>query len=293
MSGNTPQLADWGRAEDATGAPPDRASQGSASRSAMPAALGPRFELLLGAIKAEVIPRLVLTHGHGDPQHAARSPSGQAAKLLPLLLGDRLEAVIAHLHRLHDEGLTIEAIYLDILAPMARRLGELWLSDQCDFAQVTVGMLGLQRLMRHFALQFRGEQAAVPAERRVLLAAVPGEQHTFGVAMLAEFFRRDGWEVVDEPPRSLEELLDRVRCQPFHVVGLSLSRDGGLGALAGAIRAIRRQSCHGAVGILVGGAAFADHPRRAARVGADASAADPRQAVQQARNLLALLAAAR
>lgn len=296
MTGNTPQVADWGRAEDATGAPPDRASEGTAARIGAQAAHGTRLDHLLSAIDAEVIPRLVLAHrDRGLPSLSLRAeePYAQTAKLVPLLLDDRLDAVLAHLHTLRDEGLGIEAIYLDILAPMARRLGELWISDQCDFARVTVGMLGVQQLMRHFSLEFRGELGATPSNRRVLLAALPGEQHTFGVAMLAEFFRRDGWDVVDEPPRSLGDLLDRVGGQPFQVVGLSLSHDGGLGALARAIRAIRRHSCNAAVGIMVGGAAFADHPRRAARVGADASATDPRLAVQQARNLLALLSAGR
>jgi hypothetical protein len=44
---------------------------------------------------------------------------------------------------------------------------------------------------------------------------------------------------------------------------------------------------------MVGGAVFAGSPERVARVGADASALDPRQAVQQARDLRLLLAAAR
>jgi methanogenic corrinoid protein MtbC1 len=292
MTGNTPQVADWGRAEDAAGSPPDRASQGTGTQTPP----GARLRRLMNAIDSEVIPRLVLAHRDGDrlkPSPRSMNLAAQVENLLALLLADRTDAVIAHLRSLRDEGSSVEAMYLDILAPMARRLGELWLSDQCDFARVTLGMLGVQQAMRHFSLEFRGKPCATLPQQRALLAAMPGEQHTFGVSMLAEFFRRDGWDVVEDLPQSQSDLLDRVRSQPFHVVGLSLSRDAALGALAGTIRAIRRESCHPAVAIMVGGAAFAGHARRAARVGADATALDPRQAVRQARNLLMLLSAER
>ncbi len=294
MTGNTPQVADWGRAEDATGSPPDRASQGMGARVGVHSPQGARLDRLMSAIDAEVIPRLLLAHGNAPVFGSSRQPEGLAGHvktLLPQLLTNRLDDVLTHLEGLRSEGVAIEAIYLDILAPLVRRLGDLWISDQCDFTRVTVGTLGVQQVMRHFSFEFRGESGATLSDRRVLLATMPGEQHTFGVAMLAEFFRRDGWDVVEELPRSLADLIGRVRSQPFHLVGLSLSHDGFLGALASAIRAIRHESCNASTGIMVGGAAFAGHPRRAVRVGADASAFDPRQAVRQAKNLLALLSA--
>ena len=56
------------------------------------------------------------------------------------------------------------------------------------------------------------------------------------------------------------------------------------------IRALRRASRNRAIGVLVGGPLFIDHPELVARVGADATAIDGGQAPIQAQNLLALLA---
>ena len=38
-----------------------------------------------------------------------------------------------------------------------------------------------------------------PEAHRILLLPVPGEQHSFGLLLLAEFFRRAGWHVVRRP----------------------------------------------------------------------------------------------
>ena len=38
--------------------------------------------------------------------------------------------------------------------------------------------------------------------RRALLVSVPGEQHSFGVTMVAEFFRRAGWDAWTGAPRT-------------------------------------------------------------------------------------------
>lgn len=294
MTGITPQVADWGRAEDATGSPPDRASQTSFKTATGAIQADARMGRLARAIDAEVIPRLVLAHrAAGRDRAPGSSLTGVAATLLPILVSEGVDATLAHLQRLREDGLAIESIYLDILAPIARRFGELWESDRCDFGLVTVGVMRLQQVMRRLAPEFQGEMPAGLPGHRIVLAAMPGEQHTFGISMLAEFFRRDGWDVHDEPLESVAALIDLVREHWIGVVGLSLSSESGLDPLARAIRGIRRHSRNRGVGILVGGATFAGSPERIARVGADASALDPRQAVKQAHDLLALLAAAR
>src|SRR4051812_20409857 len=86
-----------------------------------------------------------------------------------------------------------------------------------------------------------------------------------------------------------QELVGTVRNHWFAVVGLSVSCDSRLDVLASCIHAIRRASRNRAIGVLVGGAVFVEHPELARRIGADATALDGRQAVLQAQNILALL----
>jgi methanogenic corrinoid protein MtbC1 len=122
----------------------------------------------------------------------------------------------------------------------------------------------------------------------VLLAPVPGEQHTFGLLMVMECFRRAGWDVSDELPTSSGELVAMVRGERFDVIGLSASCERWLDALASNIRSIRRASCNRAIVVMVGGQLFSECPELVARVRADATASDGRQVVAQAEKLLAL-----
>jgi methanogenic corrinoid protein MtbC1 len=124
----------------------------------------------------------------------------------------------------------------------------------------------------------------------VFLLPVPGDQHTFGAVIVAEFFRRAGWDVWDDPGASKEEILRIVRSEWFSVVGLSVSCEQHLEGLGSVIRAIRRASRNPSIGVMVGGLPFIDRPERVALVGADATAADGRQATLQAQNLINLLA---
>jgi methanogenic corrinoid protein MtbC1 len=117
----------------------------------------------------------------------------------------------------------------------------------------------------------------------------PGEQHMFGISMVAEFFRRSGWDVVGGPTAKPGDLIGMVRGESYEVVGLSLSGEARLDGLAARIRELRRASRNRAVRVMVGGQVFNDRPDLVALVGADATAADARAAPGQASELLNLL----
>jgi methanogenic corrinoid protein MtbC1 len=257
---------------------------------------GQRLVRLVRTIEAEVIPRLVLAHraAPGCPVERAsdeRVPDpAQAAELAGLVLTRDADVASAYVEALRARGTPIETLFLDLLAPAARHLGDLWSADLCDFLQVTVALCRLQQILHELGPAFRGEVEHREHGRRALLVPVPGEQHSFGLFMVAEFFRRAGWDVASGPPGSIAELVRLVRGEWFAVVGLSVSSDAKLDALASSIRAIRRASRNRAIGVLAGGPVFNEHPELAALVGADATATDGRQATAQARNLLALMA---
>ncbi len=247
---------------------------------------------LLRTIEREIIPRLVLAH-----RGMGLSPAGgecavsadHVGELVHLVLDGDADAVIAFVRKLHRDGLGYESIYLDVVTPVARRLGDMWLSDECDFSGVTLGVWQLQRVLHECSAGFHAERAAAHSGGRILLAAMPGEQHTFGVSMLSEFFRRAGWQVTELPSVRAAELVAAVGRGSFDVVGLSLSSELKLDALGTLIRELRRAAGRGALGIMVGGPVFLDRPDAAIRVGADASARDARSAVALAQDLLGAL----
>jgi methanogenic corrinoid protein MtbC1 len=256
-----------------------------------------RWDRLARAIDADIIPRLVLarraaretTRANGETQ--ALPSRHDVAELAGLVLTRDVELARDFVTRMQARGTPVETLYLDLLAPTARHLGELWEADACDFTEVTVGLGRLQQMLHQLSASFRADTEPHQHGRRVLLVPVPGEQHSFGLQMVAEFFGRAGWDVWNEPRVSSgADLIQLVRREWFAVIGLSLASETRVDALASGIRALRRASRNRAIGVLVGGPLFVAHPELVARVGADATAIDGGQAPIQAQNVLALLA---
>ena len=263
----------------------------------LPGGTGERFDLLSRVVEQEVIPRLVLARGSGAiaaPALAADREcsfdTGAVREFAGLVVARSAASVCSHVDTLRARGATLEALYLRLFAPAARWLGELWEEDRADFTEVTVGLLRLMQVLHEVGPAFRDEAAQPAHGRRALLLPAPGDQHTFGLAMVSDFFRRAGWTVWNPPAASAGDLARLVRRERFAVVGFSVSCERWLDVAAAAIRAIRDASCNPGIGIMVGGPLFAQHPELVARVGADATASDGRQAVLQAQGLLTQVA---
>ena len=272
-----------------------RAGQAEPARPAADGYAGAmmRQRLLARAVSAEVLPRLVLSHRAAALTPASEpcwSPAaGDVAELATLVIGRDETLPLAFVSAMRGRGATLEQLYLDLLTPAARLLGEQWEDDAVDFMQVTSGLGRLQHLVHEMSPSFVAEISRQGHGRRALMLPAPGEQHTFGLSMVVEFFRRGGWDVWTDPAASRAEMVDLVRANWYAVVGFSVAGDECLDALASVIRAVRRASRNRGVGVMVGGPVFVAHPEMAALVGADATAADGRHAVMQAQNLLAML----
>jgi MerR family transcriptional regulator, light-induced transcriptional regulator len=192
---------------------------------------------------------------------------------------------------LQDRGVPSATIFLSLLAPTARRLGDMWLSDQCSFADVTMGLVRLQQIMR-------GLSASVPRlthrshrQPSILLMRYANEQHTLGLSVVREMFQDAGWRTDLVTISRSDEAGQLLEDEWYDVVGVSLSNDDLLGPLASAISLLRRRSQNQAISVLVGGAAFNGQPGRGALVGADGAPEDGREAVRLANVLTGMEAA--
>jgi len=202
-----------------------------------------------------------------------------------MLTYDRAK-VTAYLDALRASGATTENLYVDLLAPAAQRLGALWDDDAIPFTEVMVGLGHLQDTLHELSPNFMSETGRVDQSRRALLATAPGEQHTFGLIMVAEFFIRAGWDVWGGPMSSRDDLIDIIKADWFDVVGLSAGSETRLELLSTSIAGIRRASRNQSVAVMVGGPIFNKHPEWVARVGADGTAACGRDAPSQAESLV-------
>jgi methanogenic corrinoid protein MtbC1 len=244
---------------------------------------------LVRTIESEIVPRLVLTRRvHRDTAHVRESqgPDGSDVKeLVRLLMAHDVTVASAYVETVRQRGATLERICLDLLAPAARELGVRWEQDECDFMQVTVGLCRLHQLLRELSPEFDSEETCGDGGRRILLAPCPGDQHTFGISLVAQFLRRAEWDVWHEFPSTDNDILNLVRRHWFAVVGLSVGSETRLDQLTTTIARIRRESRNPGIGVMVGGPVLLERPEVAQQVGADATAADGPQAVLRAENI--------
>lgn len=243
---------------------------------------------LVQTVETEIVPRLValyrgMTNGLPPRARTDRGAIGEAEvqQFTDLVLRHH-EPALAILRQLAEGGATAHELCLDLLAPAARRLGEMWNSDRCDFTEVTIALGRLQLMLRELAVRMPTAPSQGAAARRVLLLAVNGDQHTFGLAMVRDFFRAAGWRVAADSPKGLDALKTLVRAEAFDVVGFTIGAERHIEDLAAAVHALRKHSRNPNVRVLVGGPLLLERPDVAAQVGADATALDARQAILEA-----------
>ncbi|WP_233996756.1 cobalamin B12-binding domain-containing protein [Porphyrobacter sp. CACIAM 03H1] len=247
-------------------------------------------------IESEIIPRLLMAHSSGENRKRSRllrtiTPD-EASRFAVLPLRLEAAALLEEVDAFIAKGASVETICLDLLAPAARRLGELWDNDECDFLDVTMGLWRLQEVMREVAARAPVDLAGLATPRCALFSPMPGDHHNFGTLMIEEVFARGGWrsEALVKPER--RELLDRLAHQPFDLVGLTLARDCPSAALSNLIKAVRNVSANPHIIVLVGGRMINENPGMAMEVGADGTGADALAALELA-NALVNTAAAR
>lgn len=265
-----------------------RARDTHRSRTGEPGRSSPssfRRGILTQAIELDVIPWLLAGRQPVVPVDAVTVE--QVAQLTDLTLGLSESAVAGFIGEMQTRGFQAESLYLDLLTPSARRLGQFWVDDVCDFTQVTTGLWRLQNAMRGLSPAFLASARAVGRPvGRALLVPLPGEQHTFGLSMVFDFFRRAGWSVWSGPVASRGELATMVRSEWVDVLGFSFACDERIDQARAEIQAVRQASRNPAIAVMVGGPPFVADPSLAAAVGADGTAVDGLQAVTEAGELM-------
>ncbi len=249
------------------------------------------LSLLTQTIEAEIIPRLMLAHqpesaGCASQAVLPRPYKREVAELVRLVMTDDAPAISAYVGSLRARGVALESIYLELIAPAARCLGELWDSDQSDFTTVTIGTGHLQQLIRELAGTCPITINYECKQRKAVFAPTRGEQHTLGLTMVAELFIRAGWDVSTRFPGARDDLNALVHDEWFDLIGLSVGSEVQLELLREDVRSSRRASLNPAVVVMVGGPVFVAHPELAEQVGADATAIDGWQALAKAERMV-------
>jgi len=243
-------------------------------------------------IEKEVIPRLLVSRmsEQRDDEPAVHSGDNLGIESVhaftEMILSRREEEARALISKFRAAGRSVEDVLLDLMGPSAQLMGEYWRTDAIDFVAVTVGVSRLQTMMRDMCRPGHRDAVIAPKPQSILLASVPGDQHTFGVFLLEEMFRRDGWTVVTSALDTSDDLINLVAAEKFDVVGFSLGREELLSGLREDIKAVRESSQNNNVTILAGGICLQSQPNIAYEIGADGTALDGRGAVDLANQLV-------
>lgn len=251
-----------------------------------------RHNRLTRTLEIDIIPRLVDVHrvmpaARGADGSSRPAPTMQDVEdFVQLILARESVPAQAFVDVMGQRGMSVETMYLDLLAPAAQHLSYLWSQDLCDFTQVTLGLARMQSLLHELSPGLATEREQRSNARRVLLMPVDGEQQTFGLSMVAEFFHHAGWEVDCGNDATLVGAVQVVKRDWFDVVGLSAGSETKLDHLRDCIHELRAVSRNREVGVLVGGPIFAGHPERVKFVGADAAGLDGKQAPGHAERLM-------
>ena len=229
-------------------------------------------------VSNEIVPRLARLHRDFLRDTDIASPSeDEIVELAHLVLSPDLQSAAAYVTALRERGLLMETLFIELLQPAAQYLGTMWDNDECDFVDVTLGVGQLQKLLAVFNCTI--DLPAVGEKRRVLLLHTPGEQHSFGLAMVEKLHRAAGWDVTLATDLSVESVSEAVAKDWYAVAGISLSNQRHLNELICCVSSIRQKSRNPAIGIMVGGPHFIKYPELAHDIGADATASSATTAV--------------
>ncbi|HKM61988.1 MAG TPA: cobalamin B12-binding domain-containing protein [Acidisphaera sp.] len=250
-----------------------------------------RAAVLTKLVETEILPRLRLVGVRTStrdvrPVPASGLTAADTTEFVRLVLAEEAVAGMQYVETLRLRGATVRSLYLGLLTDAARLLGEFWQEDRCSFVDVTISMGRLQQIVRGLSPAFQTAALRRAHPETMLLLATPGEQHTLGLIILAEFFRSAGWHVAGGAVRSGEEAADIVHDSWFDVAGFSIGAENGLAQLTSCIRIVRRASRNRKIGILIGGPLFLSDRDLVSRVGADIGAADAPSALLRASGLL-------
>ena len=240
----------------------------------------------------DVIPRLLEEHPGGleppaEPSDAERATLAQYVdEFSELVIHADASEALAFFQNFVRSGITTQVLFHSLLAPTARRLGELWDEDINDFMDVTRGVGHLQEIVRSLGESDPHIHRTSTARYEALFMTLPGEQHTLGLAMLREDFLRAGWHVWCGPAKSYGDIIETVSGRSFDLVGLSASSNFSPQDLKTAISLLRKASRNDDIKVVVGGSEFERDPALVAAVGAEATARSGTQALHIFQRLL-------
>jgi MerR family transcriptional regulator, light-induced transcriptional regulator len=245
-------------------------------------------DILIQMLDQEIIPRLLVSHHANSPLEELASTGlrpihpAEIDLLCGLSINSSQESCTEFVKKLLAKKVSIDSIYLELIPQVARKLGVLWEQDICTFSEVTIGLWRLQHILYGLSREFQVKNNSPIENLNALLIPAPRSQHTIGLFIVSEFFRRAGWRVWGEPNLLPEDVNNLIFSQWFDVIGISVGFEEQLPDVNQMILSLRARSMNPNVAFMVGGPLYNSHPELFDDIAADIKSSDANDAIRQA-----------
>jgi MerR family transcriptional regulator, light-induced transcriptional regulator len=192
--------------------------------------------------------------------------SADKAYLDFLLKGDSKEAR-RFILSLHEEGITIEYIYFNILDKVLKEVGVLWEKGIIDIwkehfiSEVTIDV------MRE--IKFR-ENKRNPKSTSIIALNSGSELHNIGLRMISDILELEGWHVIYLGANvPVQSLIKAIEIEKPKLIAISVTLDYHIDSAIYMIAAIKNHFAKNSPRIIIGGSAFINYDKVCERTGAD------------------------
>ncbi len=247
---------------------------------------------LMTVIEAQILPRLLGAHpseidiAHLQSQIVLKPSEEDVVLFSQACLGHANATPLQMVQTMLAQGVLKEQIFLNLITPAARLLGQQWTDDDIDFVQVSQGLLQMHHVTRDLGYVSSDMPQVAGDVRRILLACTPGTQHILGLAIVADFFRNAGWQVVVEISNHEQELTSAVKAEWFDLIGLSVGLMEQLPSLPPLISKLKKLSHNPQALVMLGGPALLAPNAIGSLWGSDGVSTDAAEAVKLADRLM-------
>ncbi len=182
---------------------------------------------------------------------------------------------------LKTHGAPIDYIVLDLIPAIARKLGKQWEDDSLSFADVSIGVNRLERVIHKLDYLFQANQLDRQQNKAIFITGFPGSQHSLGTLIFANFLIYSGWQVHRPNQVNIDSIVYGVSSKDLQAIAISVSTSEQLEELPSLIDLLRQKSKNPNIVVLIGGPLYNKLPEAFDHIQAEVKAFSPEESVQK------------
>jgi methanogenic corrinoid protein MtbC1 len=202
-------------------------------------------------------------------------------KLTNLLLDTEEGSFELAITVLKTHGAPINYIVLDLIPAIARKLGKQWEDDSLSFADVSIGVNKLERVIHKLDYLFQANQLDRQQNKAIFVTGFPGSQHSLGTLIFANFLIYSGWQVHRPNQVNIDSIIYGISSKELQAIAISISTSEQLEQLPSLIDLLRQKSKNPKIVVLIGGPLYNKLPDAFDHIQAEVKAFSPEESVQK------------